>query len=246
MTAAVISRLPDNAVTAGKAFTRWAFGAWSDVEGWPSHVTFYKERLAFGRGQQIWMSVAGDYENFASKDDGGVVTADMAISITVQSDQVNSIQWMLPSDAGLLVGTAGGEFAVQPITSNQVFGPENVTAPQVSSFGSKAVAPLRVADSVLFVQRSGTKLRDVSYDSLSLKFQSRDKTVLAEHITQGGIVHCQPTGSLLDCLGDARRWATAWLHVQQGTGCRGLAPACDRRRWHRGKPMHYPFAGRGP
>lgn len=186
VTADVVSQIPDNAVGAGKATTRWAFGAWSDVEGWPSQVTFFKERLIFGRGQNIWMSVSGDYENFNSKDDGGVITADMAISILAESDQVNNIRWMTPYDS-LIVGTAGGEFAVQPITTNQVFGPENVTAPQVSAFGSKSIMPVRVSNTVLFVQRSGLKLRDIVYDFLSNKFESKDKTVLSEHVTQSGI-----------------------------------------------------------
>ena len=186
VTADVVAQIPDNAVGAGKATTHWAYGAWSDVEGWPSQVTFFKERLTFGRGQNIWMSVAGDYENFASKDDGGVVTADMAISIIAQSDQVNNLRWMLPFDS-LLLGTAGNEFAIQPLTTNQVFGPDNVTCPPVSAFGSKSMQPVRVGDYVLFVQRSGRKLRDINYDFVSNKFQSKDKTVLAEHITSGGI-----------------------------------------------------------
>ncbi len=187
VTADVISQLPDNCVTIGNATTKWAFGAWSDVEGWPSQVTFFKERLTFGRGQNVWQSVAGDYENFNSKDDGGVVTADMAISIMVQSDQVNNIRWMVPYDS-LLIGTAGGEFAVQPLTQNQVYGPDNVTAPQVSAYGSKPIVPVRVGDEVIFVQRSGIKVRDIIYDFLSNKFQSNNKTVLSDHITLGGLV----------------------------------------------------------
>ena len=166
--------------------TRWALAAWSDVAGWPSQVCFFKERLTFGGGQQVWMSVAGDYENFAKKDASGLVVADMAISITLQSDQVNDIQWMAPGDT-LLVGTAGNEFSIQPLTMNEVFGPGNVTAPQVSAFGSRSIPPVRVGDEYLFVQRSGLKLRDVVYDTIQLKFLSKDKTVLSEHITRGGL-----------------------------------------------------------
>lgn len=242
----VVSQLPDNCVTIGKATSRWAFGAWSDVEGWPSQVTFFKERLTFARGQIVWMSVAGDYENFSSKDDGGVVTADMAISITTQSDQVNQIQWMAPYDA-LLIGTAGGEFAVQPLTTNQVFGPENVTAPQVSAFGSKSVIPQRVGESVLFVQRSGLKLRDINYDFLSNKFISKDRTVLSDHITQGGIGQLafqqepysivwsvRADGQLLGFTFNNEQEVEGWhRHVIGGNGvveciCTGPAPAGDR------------------
>ena len=48
VTCDVVSQLPDNAVLVANASTRWAFGAWSDIEGWPSQVTFFKERLIFG------------------------------------------------------------------------------------------------------------------------------------------------------------------------------------------------------
>lgn len=231
VTADVVSQLPDNCVGAEKATTRWAFGAWSDVEGWPSQVTFFKERLTFGRGQNVWMSVAGDYENFSSKDDGGVVTADMAISIITQSDQVNNIRWMTPYDS-LLIGTAGGEFAVQPLTTNQVFGPENVTSPQVSAFGSKSIIPLHVGEYVLFVQRSGLKVRDINYDFLSNKFQSKDKTVLADHITQGGIGQLayqqEPYSIVWATRGDGQLLGFTFNHEQDVEG------------WHR-----HPIGGSG-
>lgn len=185
VTADVINPIPFYAVGA-QATTKWAHGAWSDVEGWPSQVSFFKERLTFGRSQQVWLSVSGDYENFAALDDSGVVTAQQAISISLQSDKVNNIQWFASSDS-LLCGTAGGEFAVQSITTNEPFGPENCTAPTVSVYGSKSVTPLRIGEAILFVQRSGLKLRDMVYDYLSNKFQSFDQNVFADHISLDGI-----------------------------------------------------------
>lgn len=186
VTMQIIAAIPFYAVLVGNASTNWALAAWSDTEGWPSQVNFYKERLVFGRGQSLWLSVSGDYENFANRDGSGNVVADMAISIVLQSDKVNNLQWMSSNDA-LLCGTAGGEFAVQSITTNLPFGPDNVTAPAVSSFGSRSMVPVKVGEATLFVQRSGLKLRDVIYDYLSNKFQSTDQNVLADHITQGGL-----------------------------------------------------------
>jgi hypothetical protein len=186
VTITVVNSIPFYAVGSGQATTNWANGAWSDVEGWPSQVNFYKERLVFGRGQNIWLSVSGDYENFANKDASGNVVADQAISLILQSDKVNNLQWMSSNDA-LLCGTAGGEFAVQSITTNLPFGPDNVTAPAVSSFGTKNTVPVKIGEATLFVQRSGLKLRDVIYDYISNKFQSTDQNVLADHITQGGV-----------------------------------------------------------
>ena len=187
VSATVIKSIPYYASTGG-ATTKWAFGAWSDVEGWPSQVSFYKERLTFGRGQSVWMSVTGDYENFAPKDDSGTVTASQAITLTLQSDKVNNLQWFASSDS-MVCGTAGGEFAIQPITTNQPFGPDNCTAPTVSVFGSRSVLPVRIGDAILFVQRSGIKLRDIIYDYLSNKFNSTDQNVFADHITKGGLLN---------------------------------------------------------
>lgn len=188
VTADVISRIPTNAVLVANASTRWALGAWSDAEGWPSQVTFHKERLVFGRGQNVWLSVAGDYETFTARDDGGVITADMAISITLQSDKKNNLIWFAPGDA-LLCGTAGAEFAIKSVTENQPFGPENVTAPEVSARGSRSIVPVFIGDVALFVQRSGLKLRDFQYDNLNLAFQSTDQNTLADHITKGGLTN---------------------------------------------------------
>lgn len=186
ITITVVNAIPFYAVLVANASTNWAFSAWSDVEGWPSQVNFYKERLVLGRGQSLWLSVSGDYENFSNKDPSGNVVADMAIALTLQSDKVNNLQWMSSNDA-LLCGTAGGEFAVQSITTNLPFGPDNVTAPAISSFGTKNTIPVKIGEATLFIQRSGLKMRDVVYDFISNKFQSTDQNVMADHISQGGI-----------------------------------------------------------
>lgn len=182
----VIDQIPFYAVGVGSPTYKWALGAWNNADGWPTQVNFYKERLVFGRGQNVWLSVSGDYETFAAKDASGNVVADQAISLVLQSDKVNDLEWLSSSDA-LLCGTAGGEFAVQSITTNLPFGPDNVTAPSISAFGCRNTIPVKIADAIIFAQRSGIKLRDIVYDYISNKFQSTDQTVMADHITQGGI-----------------------------------------------------------
>lgn len=186
VTLQVIDQIPFYAVGSGNATTKWALGAWNNTDGWPTQVSFYKERLVFGRGQNVWLSVSGDYETFSARDASGNVVADMAISLILQSDKVNDLEWFASTDA-LLCGTAGGEFAVQSITTNLPFGPDNVTAPSISAFGSRNCIPVRVAEAIVFVQRSGIKMRDIIYDYLSNKFQSTDQSVMADHITQGGL-----------------------------------------------------------
>lgn len=187
VTATVLSQLPNQTVLVGNATTRWAFGEWGSVNGYPSHVTFFRDRLVFARAsdRKLWFSVAGDYENFKDRDSGGLVTADMAVSIAVQSDQANQIQYLAPSDA-LVIGTAGGEHICRELTDSEAFGPANVTIVKSSEYGSKGLQPLRVGESLLFVQRSGRKLREITYDALQDGYKTTDLSILASHLVPKG------------------------------------------------------------
>jgi hypothetical protein len=187
-TANVLSRIPAGAVGSGEPTTRWAFGAWSADAGYPTHVTFFRERLTFARAttREFWMSEAGDFERFRSRDDGGETVADSAIRGEVTSDQVNRIEWLAPSDFALLIGTAGGEFAIHEITTSEPLGPGNVKSDHNSSYGSRAVRPVRVGDAVIYVQRSGRKLRDLAFTIEKEKFGSANMNVLARHLLPKG------------------------------------------------------------
>lgn len=186
-TMTVQSQIPNGAVGSGQASTRWAFAAWSDDLGWPTHVTFFRERLTFARAttREVWCSVSGDFENFRNRDTGGETVADSAITIEIASDQANRIEWMLASKQ-LIVGTAGGEFAIGEITSNEAFGPGNVKSDPVSNYGSKPVHPVRVGDSLLFVQRSGRKMRDMFYTLETEGYRSTNLSVLSRHLCPAG------------------------------------------------------------
>ena len=187
--------------TTGGTTNRWAFGRWSETRGWPDNVAFYRERLVFSTGQILNFSVAGDFENFAAKNDSGEVAADQAITIEIASDTVNDVLWMMPSD-GLLLGTAGGEFVCSELTTDEVFGPGNVKIAQQSTYGSRSVMPLQIGEGVVFVQRAGRKLREMQYEFASDGFKSVDLSVFAEHITYSGIsdiVYQQEPHSIIWC-----------------------------------------------
>jgi hypothetical protein len=187
VSATVIKQLPGGVVTASYATNRWAFSKWSSVDGWPDNVTFFRERLVFSRGQEIDMSVAADFENFADRNDGNEVVADQAIAIQITSDTVNNVLWMMPAD-GLVLGTAGGEFVCEEQSKDDPLGPDNVKITVQSLYGSRGVQPVQIGDSVIFVQKAGRKVREIKYDFGSDGYKSKDLSVLAEHITYGGVV----------------------------------------------------------
>lgn len=163
VTADVIKPIPDGAVGVANASLRWARGEWRAGK-YPTHVTFFRERLTFARAsdQRLWFSVAGDFENFSERDDGGLVTPDMSATIDISTDQANRIQWLAPADA-LIVGTESAEFVVREITTNDVFGPGNIKATPQTYNGSSSVTPIRIGTATFFVQGSGRKVRELSY-----------------------------------------------------------------------------------
>jgi len=187
VTATVISQIPNQCVLIANATSRWALSSWGSVPGYPSHVTFFRNRLVFARATDrvIWASVAGDYGNFQDRDDAGIVTADMAVTVSVDSDESNKIQYIVPGEV-LVIGTANGEHVCKEMTDSEPFGPSNVTINRSSKYGSRAVQPVSVGESVLFVQRSGRKLREIVYDSIKGGYQSLDMSIMAPHMVGKG------------------------------------------------------------
>lgn len=186
VTATVVSQLPTGAVGSGNASVRWAKQAWNSVDGWPTSVTFFRERLVFARDDKLWFSVSGDFLNF-SYQISGAVTADSGFDRTLASDTAVSIRWMSPGDV-LLIGAGGNEWACVEANQNEAFGPANCKAAPQSKYGSNRVAPAQVGDETVFIQKSGRKARAMAFRFEDNGYKSPDVTAYADHITKTGIL----------------------------------------------------------
>ena len=185
VSATVIKRLPASATGSGT--TRWAEGAWSTRRGFPNSVCFYEDRLWFGgsayKPQTLWASVSSDYENhkYGTKDDD-------ALNYTINSQDSNTIQWLSPGKV-LAIGTNNGEFTLSAQQISDAVTPTNVRIVPQTTYGSaNNVRPLRVAASILFLQRSSRKLREYTYDFNTDSYVAPNMNVLADHIAETGIV----------------------------------------------------------
>lgn len=200
-TGGVVSTLPSQTVGAPNASTKWAKGAWRSTVGFPALVTIFRERLCYARGQKLWGSVAGDFENFAARD-GAETLPDSAFSITFGTGETNAAVWMVPQDS-LLIGTRGAEFSISEVTNSEPFGPGNIKAAEESSYGSRQVPPVRVGESTLFVQRSGRRMRDMRYSFNSNGYEATDLMVLSDHIASGQIIQLnfalEPSSTVWGC-----------------------------------------------
>jgi len=186
----VVRRLPNTVVSTGT--TRWARQAWNAVDGYPAAIALYRERLCFGRGQTVWTSVAGDFENFQFQD-GGQQTPDMAITLTFGASRNDRIKWLAAIKGLLMAGTASSEFAIGPQSSADPFGPANVFADPVGGNGCNGLQPVPVADSMMFVERTGRRVREARFNIDVDGLSSRDVNIFADHIftrgTCAGLAH---------------------------------------------------------
>jgi len=155
-TGEVVSRLPEAFAT--QATHRWAFGAWSAAAGWPDNVCFFRERLSWFRGQQVWQSVAGDFANFEARTHGEVAP-DNAVVLSIQSAQGNPVEWVTPTRSVLFVGTNGGEHSLKAQAGNSPYGPGNTQQDPETAWGGVGVEPVVVGAGVVFAERLGRRLR---------------------------------------------------------------------------------------
>ena len=168
--------------------TDFALGSFSDTTGYPSCVTFFEQRLVFAatlsQPQTIFFSKSGDYENM---DDGyhETVADDDAIVYTIASNQVNAIRFMTATRT-LIIGTAGGEFAVSGGGTDIAITPTNILIKKQSNNGAANVDALAVGNATIFLQRAKRKLRELAYNFDVDGYLAPDLTILAEHISEGG------------------------------------------------------------
>jgi hypothetical protein len=171
------------------ASTDWSLGAFSDTTGHPSCVTFFEQRLVFAatlnNPQTVYFSKSGDYENMDANI-GGTIADDDSIIYTIASNQVNAIRFMTATRT-LIIGTAGGEFAVSGGGADNAITPTNILIKKQSNHGAANVDAIAVGNATLFLQRARRKIRELAYNFDVDGYIAPDMTILAEHITEGGL-----------------------------------------------------------
>jgi hypothetical protein len=159
--------------------------AWSVSRGYPRTGTLHEQRLVAGGSptfpQTVWGSVVGAYLDFTqgTADDDG-------FTFTLASDTVSPIQFLASSRA-LVAFTSGGEFTITGGLEKPL-APTNAQIRQRSNYGCARVRPVRIRDTELFVQRAGRKVRSFAYNVAADDWTAPDLSVLAEHMTESGVV----------------------------------------------------------
>ena len=166
---------------ATTATADWAEGSWSPYRGWPAVVEFHPEdRLVFSNTYQepstYWMTQTGDYYDFARS--SPLVDSD-GISSPLPSREVNGINGLVALTE-MIALTLSNEVSIRsssgPLTPTTVF---NRVHGWEGSYGRR---PVVIGNRVIYVQSTGSIIRDLGYDLYSDSFVGSDLTVFSNHL----------------------------------------------------------------
>jgi len=189
VTATVTQRLPASVVGTANATKQWSFGAWDATSLYPRAVTFFEDRLWWAGTdadpQGLWGSVLGDYENHR------VLPTDASgLFFVLSDDEVNVIEWLKGGKA-LAIGTASGPFIGTGADPDKPISPSNtLKAPKHTDDAAESgVGPVVIGPVMVYAQRGGRRLREITYDFASDSYATQDLMLLADHLlADGGIV----------------------------------------------------------
>ena len=105
---------------------------------------------------------------------------------TLAAQTVDIIRYLMPGRV-LIVGTTGGEFSASASSNGEALTPTNIQVKRQTTYGSANVRPIQSGNAVLFLQRARRKIRELVFNFDVDGFIAPDMTILAEHITEGGI-----------------------------------------------------------
>jgi hypothetical protein len=159
----------------------WSEGSWSDRRGFPSAVAFFGGRLWWSGKDKNWGSVVDAFNVF----DEDYVGDAGPINRSIGSGPVDSINWLLPLKT-LTMGGQGAEFLCRSTSLEEPLTPTNYNIRAETTYGSYNVAAIKVDNSGIFIDRTGSRVMEAITDAATL--QTQELSVINPEICQPGIV----------------------------------------------------------
>ncbi|WP_303841070.1 hypothetical protein [Selenomonas ruminantium] len=223
VTASVDSEKP---IGNTNATAMWWEAAWSSEQGYPAAVAFYEDRLTFagtkGSPRGVWMSKAGDYNNFeisspTSEDDD-------SIQIVLTSRKMSIIHTLVPMRQSLMAFSEDGVNTISYADSSLT--PSSVTQRAESYFGAKEIEPLIVGAQCVYVQEVGGAVRDIGYDYVQDAYSGDEVSLFSSFLVNkftpvemtyqsepdSIIWFVREDGQLLSCTYLREQKMVAWAH----------------------------------
>ncbi len=203
--------------------TYWAFGSFSQIQGYPATVVYFNDRLVFGgtsaQPQTAFTSQTAVYIDF------GVSNPQVAsdgITFTMNARRENPIVDLIPLN-DLLVGTASTVWRITHSANVGAITPSDISLLPQNFYGEQAVPSVQTGDTVIYVQWGGRKIRDLAYQFQYDKFVGTELTVFARQIFPYGTTALrlafapEPYGLLFVVRSDGVLCVCTYLPEQQVT-----------------------------
>lgn len=128
---------------------------------YPSQVSFYEQRLAFGATkndpQLVEMSRAGTPENFSTSYPS---KSDDAFRFRLRSQQVNRVAAFVPHETFTML-TSAAEWEIASQGDGEYVRPDRRRLSPISYHGSNGLNPILAGEVALYVEPSGNTIRDL-------------------------------------------------------------------------------------
>ena len=150
----------------------------------PASVSYYQQRRVFGgtnnKPDTQFFTQTGNQSNMSVSDPS---RADDAITVTLNSLQVNEIRHFVPS-RDMLVLTSGSEWLVNSGDTTG-FAIDTLKMVPQSTWGSSHLLPIVVGTTTLFLEENKVTVRSIGYSLQVDGYISSNLALLADHLTDG-------------------------------------------------------------
>lgn len=150
---------------------------------YPSAVTYFQQRKWFAAPtnspETLYATKPGAFTNM---DYSNPNVADDSLQLTIASQQVNDIKWMIPMPGGLVVLSGSGAWQITGGSKSDAVTPTSALATPQAYNGCSDVPPIVVNYDILYVQAKGSIVRDLAYNFFVNVYTGTDLTVLSNHL----------------------------------------------------------------
>lgn len=190
---------------------------------YPSTVTFFEQRLLWGRTKAspnaVYASRSADFENMDVSRPG---KDDDAISMRIQAQKVNAVNWLVPLDQ-LLALTGDGVFVIRGANQEYLSASPPPLAKRQSGRGVRRLKPL-VLDEVVFSQPSlGAEVRSLGFTYEIEGYRSNDVSIFSPGLFRDRQIVAwtyaeEPLSIIVAAMSDGKAVCFTWQQEQQVWG----------------------------
>ena len=174
--------------------TQWDEQSYSAYRGYPAAVAFHENRLWLGgtiaQPDAIWASRTGFYFDF----DVGDGEDDDSLDLTASIGEINTIRHIV-SNRDLQIFTSTSESYIPAFVEESIT-PTNAQIKRQTPYGSSHVRPQVFDGATLFVQKTGSVVREYIYSDSEAAYVATGISTLSPHLIKEPVQMAILTGAI--------------------------------------------------